>query len=123
MNESSNVRFVERLFELLNSLNADELVKNFADDASLLPFDEKYPSISGKKAIYDFYSNFFKRAKNISFELIGPPNDFGNLVVVKKVDSFEIDGARHTQNWVDVIYIVNGKVKKWLASNQESESA
>ena len=112
--ELKNMNLVSEVYATLNGLVAKDLEKYFLDDASLHSLNETSPPIEGKEAICEFFEKFFSDAKSIHFELIGNPHAMGDIVTIKHIDHFELDGTKHNIEYVSVIVINELRIKKWL---------
>lgn len=107
-------KVVEDVWKTLNTLDVDALMAYFHDDAVTLDIEDHFPPTEGKENLAAFFRDFYEKAKNIHFELVGEPHVAGNFVVVRQIDHFELDGNQRHSHIVSVLYITDGKIKKWI---------
>jgi hypothetical protein len=118
--EAKNSELVEVVFESLKLLDAVKVSNYFSDFASLDSIGDNIPPVVGREAILDYFRNVFAVTKDIEFELVGKPVANGSIVLVKQINRFEMDGIQHNDLYVSAVYVVNGKINKWIAHLQQS---
>ncbi len=117
--ESKNSELVKEVFNSLRLLDAVKVSNYFSDFASLDSIEDNITPIVGREAILDYFRNVFAVAKNVEFKLLGDPVAFGSIVLVKQLNHFEMNATVHDDLYVSAVYIVNGKINKWIAHLQQ----
>lgn len=109
-----NAAVVRGVWKALNTLRVDSLMAYFHDDVVSSSIDGRYPPSEGKDALTAFFNDFFARANDLHFEFVGEPYAMGDMVMIRQIDHYELDGVQRDDHIVSVLYITDGKIKKWI---------
>jgi hypothetical protein len=117
--EEENVNLLYSIFESLKLRDAVKVSNYFSDFASIFSMGDEIPPVIGRESILEYFRKVFSSSEVTEFELACSPVAFGDIVLVKQINHIEKDGILHNDLFVNAIYIVNGKINKWIAHGQK----
>jgi ketosteroid isomerase-like protein len=108
--EGANAQLVRRMFEAGESMNVNNFVKFYADDAHYQ--FSNFPVVYGPEGIINSSQGFLQKVKKVVHNIENIWEIDNEIVVVEMTVRYERhDGKSHTLPCCDTIRIQDGKVK------------